>query len=378
MEVDELSPAWIDTPAGVNKVAAACRSAERFALDTEADSLHSYFHKVCLIQVSAADQHFLIDPLALDHQDLEPLWRVVADPGLPVIMHGADYDIRVLDRDFEARIGGLLDTQVMAQILGEQKTGLGVLLELEIGITLNKKFQRANWGQRPLPDALLKYATADTAFLGELCGRFRHRLEALDRWQWVIEDSARLESVRHVPPVPDPLAFERIKGARTLRGPARNRCFSLHGWREQVAQEQDVPPFKILGNQALLQLAQKPPADRKQLAMRSGVSSRLVRQWGKQVLSCLQRPSPAPERSRHRSPVQSVSPHSTKRLLEVRDKIAAELELDPGLICPKALVQDVAAKGLPTTTAELEARGLTGWRLELLGDSFIIQLKQMT
>jgi ribonuclease D len=377
MEIGEFSPVWIDTPAGVNEVAEVCRSADYFALDTEADSLHSYFHKVCLIQVSAADQHFLIDPLALDHQDLEPLWQVVADHGLPVIMHGADYDIRVLDRDFVARIGGLLDTQVMAQILGEQKTGLGVLLEQELGIILNKKFQRANWGQRPLSDALLRYATADTAFLGALCRRFRHRLEALDRWQWVVEDSARLETVRHVQPVPDPLAFERIKGARALKGPARNRCFSVHRWRERVAQEQDLPPFKILGNQPLLLLAQKPPADRKQLAMRSGISSRLVRQWGKQVLACLQQPSPAPERSHRRSPSQLAYPQGTKRLIEVRDKIASELELDPGLICPKALVQDVVSKELPTTTTELEVRGLTGWRLALLGERFLAQLKQM-
>jgi ribonuclease D len=375
MEIDELEPVWIDTPAGIDDVVKACRSSDHFALDTEADSLHSYFHKVCLIQVTAAYQHFLIDPLTLDHQSLSPLWQVVADPALPVIMHGADYDIRVLDRDFGARIGGLLDTQVMAQMLGEQKTGLGVLLAHELGITLNKKFQRANWGQRPLSDALLRYATADTAFLDALYTCFRKRLEALDRWQWVIEDCSRLETVRHVQPVPDPLAFERIKGARSLKGRARNRCFSLHGWREQVAQDQDLPPFKILGNQALLHLAQSPPADRRQLARQSGISSRLVRQWGKQVLACLQQPSVAPERQRRKSTSQHTSPQRTKRLLEVRDKIASELELDPGLVCPKALIQDVAAKGPTSSTEELEARGLSGWRLELLGESFLTELK---
>lgn len=369
-------PIRIDSPDGVKEVASACHTAGLIALDTEADSLHSYFHKVCLVQVSADGQHFVIDPLQLDNQDLTPLWEIVAEPEVPVLMHGADYDVRVLDRDFGARIGGLRDTQIMAQLLGEKRTGLGVLLTQELGVKLNKRLQRANWGQRPLSDELLRYASADTAYLKNLCSRFRERLQHLGRWQWVKEDCARLEKVRYSAPEPDPLAFERIKGARTLKDLARNRCYSLHCWREKIARQQDLPPFKIVGNQHLLLLAESPPADRKQLARRSGISSRLVRMWGQQILEILQHPETAPERVRRRSSPPHISGESRKRvqlLLAIRDQVAAAMGLEPGLICPKALVLDLAAQTEPTSLADLEGRGLTGWRLALLGERFLAQ-----
>ena len=117
--LDDLDPIWVDTRAGVDDAVAAAVSDGRLVLDTEADSLHSYFHKVCLIQLTAGGRNFVIDPLALEADDLRPLWKVVEDPAIPVLMHGSDYDIRVLDRDYDTRIRGLVDTQIMAQILGE-------------------------------------------------------------------------------------------------------------------------------------------------------------------------------------------------------------------------------------------------------------------
>jgi ribonuclease D len=165
-----LTPEWIDTSDGVHRAAERCARAKRIALDTEADSMHSYFHKVCLIQVSANGHHMVIDPLAMDAADLRPLWEVVGDPGVPVLMHGADYDIRILDRDYDARVCGLQDTQIMAQLLGEEKTGLAALLEKELGVVLDKKYQRADWGRRPLKEAQLAYAAADTAHLGREVG----------------------------------------------------------------------------------------------------------------------------------------------------------------------------------------------------------------
>jgi len=131
---ESLQPTWVDTPDGVKEVADLCARSDRFALDTEADSMHSYFHKVCLIQVTADDRNMVVDPLALEPEDIEPLWEVVGDPAVPVLMHGADYDLRVLDRDFGAEIRGLEDTQIMARLLGEERTGLAVLIEREAGV----------------------------------------------------------------------------------------------------------------------------------------------------------------------------------------------------------------------------------------------------
>ena len=255
--LETLEPRWIDTPGGVREVAEAVRQVGRMAVDTEADSLHSYFHKTCLIQVSVNGRHFLIDPLALERSAMAPLLEALADPGIPVLMHGADYDVRVLDRDLGARIHGLEDTQVMAQLLGEPRTGLAALLEKELGLELDKRYQRADWGRRPLSRPMLAYAAADTAFLEALNERLRSRLEALGRWSWAEEEFRRLEAVRHTPAEPDPLAFERIKGVRRLRGGARDRAHALWAWRDAEARRLNVPPFKVLGNRQLLELAEE-------------------------------------------------------------------------------------------------------------------------
>ncbi len=354
-------------------MARACWNAGRFALDTEADSLHSYFHKVCLIQVSAGGQHFLIDPLALGKSALAPLLEVIGDPALPVLMHGADYDIRMLDRDFDARIRGLEDTELMARLLGEPRTGLGTLLERELGIEQDKKYQRADWGRRPLPDGMLAYAAADTAFLDPLNARLRSRLEAIGRWEWAVEEFHGMEAIRFRQTPPDPLAFERIKDVRSLRGEARDRAYTLFSWRDRQARRLDVPPFKILRNRELVDLAANPPADVSELARRPGVGPRFVRRWGKELMPVLAQPSEAPARqprSGHRQ-LSRLQLARFKGLKLARDAAARELGIEPGLLCPKALMERLATCEHPVQVpGDLARCGLEGWRLRNLGTAF--------
>ncbi len=375
--LNDLNPIWVDSPEGVEVAAATSRSAGWLALDTEADSLHSYFHKVCLIQLTADGANFVIDPLALATGDLAPLWEVVEDPDVPVLMHGSDYDLRVLDRDYDTRIRGLVDTQAMAQVLGEPKTGLAALLEKEEGVVLDKRHQRADWGRRPLTRSQVAYAAADTAFLGSLASKLRARLEELGRWEWAEEEFHKLEQVRHNQVEPNPLAFERVKGVRALRGRARDRAFTLFEWREAEAKKLDVPPFKVLGAQTLVTLAEAPPEKIADLVKVPGVGPRFVRRWGGEVLSAVSQPARAPQWQRGpRQPEAAVVVvRRMKRLGVVRDEVAAELALDPGLVCPKSCALGVASREPRCAgTADLRAAGLTGWRLELLGARFIAAL----
>jgi len=372
--MSEIRPVWIDTPKGVREAADRCAVASRIALDTEADSMHSYFHKVCLIQVSANGHHMVIDPLAVEPSDLRPLWEVVSDPALPVLMHGADYDIRILDRDYGVRIAGLQDTQIMAQLLGEEKTGLAALLEKELEIRLDKRYQRANWGRRPLNAGQLAYAAADTAHLGDLADRLRARLEELGRWEWAREDFLKLEGVRNSTADPDPIVFERIKGARGLRGAARDRLFSLHQWRDQQARSRDIPPFKILGNKPLLAMAEKPPSDLEQLGELEGVGPNAVRRWGRDLLRLINRPRRAPKRVRSpRPPTPDAAERKRlKRMLATRDAKAEELGIQAGLLCSRGAAEAVSShKPLCTTVRDLAEAGFEGWRLEVLGDAFL-------
>ena len=374
---ENLVPQWVDTAAGVREAAELCARSSRLALDTEADSMHSYFHKVCLIQVTADGQNVVIDPLALVPGDLDPLWKVVGDPVVPVLMHGADYDLRVLDRDYGAAVRGLQDTQIMARLLGEERTGLAFLLERETGHQLDKRFQRADWGRRPLSAEQIAYAAADTAYLELLADHLRGRLEALGRWAWALEEFRKLEEVRHVAAEPDPLAFERIKGARALRGEARDRLFALHGWRDQQAQRLDVPPFKVLGNRQLLALAEEPPGDMERLRKVEGVGRRAVGRWGRKILELVRSPKPAPARvTTPRAPaLEPDARRRLKRLLAARDARAQDLGIEPGLLCPRGCAEQVAAREPRcSNSAELAAAGFEGWRLEVLGEDFLSAL----
>jgi ribonuclease D len=241
---------------------------------------------------------------------------------------------------------------------------------------LDKRYQRADWGRRPLSSEQLAYAAADTAFLIALAVRLRTRLEKLGRWTWAGEEFRRLERVRHQPEKPDPLAFERIKGARSLRGDARDRLHELYAWRDDEARKRDLPPFKVLGNRQMLVLAQQPPADLKQLTQVEGLGSRFARRWGREIVRRLQRPRGAPPRpvgERRRSASAEIR-RRMQRLLDARDRTAARLDLQPGLICPKALVEAVAEK--PDILDAAEGSDFTGWRLEVLGEPFKHALRE--
>lgn len=376
---ETLAPIWVETRRGVDEVAGTAASAGLMALDTEADSLHSYFHKVCLVQVSVAGCHYLIDPLVLGGAGLAPLLEVVGDPGVITLMHGADYDVRMLDRDFGARIRGLHDTQIMAQLLGEPRTGLGSLLEGELGITLDKRFQRADWGRRPVPQPMMAYAAADTAFLEPLADRLRHRLEELGRWRWAAEDCARLEAVRFRAPSDADLGFERVKGGRNLKGEERDRLASLFAWREEQAQSLDRPPFRVLGNAQLVDLATSPPQTPAEMAERNGLGPRFVRRWGVQVLRVLATPDPAPRHRHAGRQTQLTSPQRklAQRLAAERNDVAGRLGIEAGLLCPRAVLEALACCPAPTPSgADLERCGLIGWRQELLGERFTGCLKE--
>jgi ribonuclease D len=366
-----LKPELIDEPAGVARVCARATDAGVVALDTESDSLHSYYHKLCLIQLSFAGEHAVLDPLALERESLRPLADLLADPGVDKVFHGADYDLRVLHRDLGARVVRLRDTQLAAQLLGEGQTGLAALVEREAGITLDKRHQRADWGSRPLSAELLAYAAGDTAYLELVRGRLAERLTAIGRFGWWEEECLALESVRWEPPVPDPLAFERIKGARRLAGEARDRLAALHAWRERGAAAGDVPPFKILRAETMLALAETPPADLGVLALVPGVGQTTVRRHGREILRVLAQPPPAPPRERReRAPVDREREARVRQARTVRDGLARELSLDPGVLAPRSALELVADR---RPREERDLAGCLGrrWRTEVLAPALL-------
>jgi ribonuclease D len=292
-------------------------------------------------------------------------------------MHGADYDIRVLDRDYDASIHGLQDTQIMAMMLGENKTGLAALLESAFDIHLDKKYQRADWGRRPLTEGMVAYAANDTAHLQSLVKVLRGRLEALDRWEWTNEEFRRLERVRHHVVEKDSRAFERVKGVSALKGVARARAYSLFEWRDSQAQKRNIPPFKILGNASLTAMSLAVPEGPRAMGKVPGLGPRFVQRYGKEVAELLNTPLKAPEY--HRPPRQPPVDAGTKkriaRLIEARDAVAEKLQIDRAVLCPRAMIEAVAGLGSGIDDGAFDDAGLTGWRREQLSAAFLTVLE---
>jgi ribonuclease D len=196
----------------------------------------------------------------------------------------------------------------------------------------------------------------------------------LERWAWAEEECRKLEKVRHTQVDPDPLAFERVKGARSLRGAARDRLYSLYEWRDQQARSRDIPPFKILGNKALMAMAEHAPSNLEELGEIEGVGPRAVRRWGRNLFRMIARPRRSPERVRPpKPPTPDASERKRlKRLLAARDARAGALGIQAGLLCPRGVAEAVASHRPPCgTRRELDKAGLEGWRLMVVGDDFL-------
>jgi ribonuclease D len=204
-----------------------------------------------------------------------------------------------------------------------------------------------------------------------LADRLRSRLEKLGRWPWAEEEFRRQEGVRHEPQEPDPFSFERVKRAKALKGIDRDRLYSLFEWRDRVARRLDLPPFKVLGNRPMLELATAPVEDGSAMAKLPGLGPRFARRWGREVARVLAKPRRAPRRRpSERDPGLSAAVlRRAKRLAELRDEAAAELAIQPGLLCPRALILELAANR--PGVGELGRCGLVGWRRKVLGEAFV-------
>lgn len=338
----------------------------RVALDTEADSFHSYRSKLCLIQLSFCGRNAVIDPLGVTIRELEPLAALLADPSIPVFVHGADYDVRILDRDLGVRVTGIRDTQAAALLLGEEQTGLAALLGTYLGTVLDKRFQRADWGARPLSRELLCYAVNDTAHLESLAELLEARLRALGRLAWWVEECQALETVCWEAPAPDPLAFERIKGASSLAGDPRDRLAALFRWREDVAAARDVAPFRIVRNEVLLEVAKAGPNTLSDLGEIAGVGPGVARRWGREMLDVMREVSPAPARVvRPRMPVDRAREERVRSLRDARDHRAKELCVAPGVLAPRSALESVVDHP-PEGEEDLKDLLQRRWRAEVL------------
>lgn len=366
---------WIRSVPDLERFAAGLQGCAALALDSEADGLHHYVVKVCLVQIATdSGQAVLVDPLAC--RDLSALGPLLADPQVVKVLHGADYDVTSLKRDFGLRFEGLFDTMIAARFLGRRELGLQAVAAAELGVTLSKDNQRDDWSQRPLSPKQEEYALADVRHLLALHGRLRDALLACGRLDWVLEECAAVSALEPAPRTPEAEGFLRVKGAGRLSRRALAVLREVWSWRERVAEATDLPPFRVLSTEPLLALAEQAPRNEADLRGLRGLSP-AARRHSADVLAAIARALALPERELPSMPrnVRPVLADAVRARIEAlrtwRAGVAAGLDLDTSIVLPQRLL-DKVAEAAPRRLDELaDLPGLRRWRVETFGPGLL-------
>ena len=369
-------PVWVRTADDLGALAERLRGAAAIAVDTEADSLHHYPGKLCLVQLADDRGHaHLVDPLTLP--SLAALGPLFADPGIVKIFHAADNDLGYLKRLYGFTVAHLFDTALAARLLGVTSLSLDGLLIQYLGVEPVKSRQKDDWSHRPLSAEQETYALNDVLHLIPLRQRLTAELEAKGRLGWVEEECAALAALVMPDKVADPEAYLRLKGAKDLdrRGLAILR--ELHQAREALALRLDRPPFMILGNESLVGLAAKRPHSNEDILAVPGCTVNVLRRSGPPILEAVARGEAMPEDAlpvRQPAPRPNV-PAAVRRRAEAlrawRGLAAKELGLDPGVLFPQRLIDRLAAEPPAGRRALEQVEGVRRWRAELFGDALL-------
>ena len=370
MDGDIFSHEWIETLPRLEEAARILGQAEIIGVDLEADSMYHYFEKVCLLQIAAESASYVLDPLAL--RDLSALHPVFSNPRIRKVFHGADYDIRSLYRDFRLEVKNLFDTQLACKFLGLRETGLEALLRSRFQVELNKKYQRADWSRRPLSPEMVEYAAMDGRYLIPLARMLEKELGEKGRLSWVEEECLFMREVRFTGLSHAPL-YLRVKGAYLLDPRSLAVLEALLGFREAQAQKADIPPFKVLGNEALLGLAMKKPLSPEELETGKVLSRKQIDRYGTRLLQEIHRAMALPDEDlpvyprEARPELSSPVRQRVKALKTWRDMRAKTLGIEPGILLNNALINALALKN-PRSMKELESiPGLKKWRQNHFG-----------
>jgi ribonuclease D len=360
-------PILVTTQASLLRTAEALARQPLVAVDTEANSLYAYREQVCLIQFSIPEVDYLVDPLALE--DLSPLASIFADPHIEKIFHAAEYDLIILQRDFAFTFNNLFDTMMAARILGLKSVGLSALLQSEFGVRVNKKYQRANWGRRPLPPEMLAYAQLDTHYLIPLRQRLKDRLVSRQRWDLAQEDFRRACLVDNNHHEPKTVNCWRINGVQDLTAKQTAVLHELCHFRDQKACALDRPLFKVIGDKALLNIAITCPDSLGKLEQVPGISNKQVRWIGPELVAAVKRGRQKnPPRQPHRARPSDEYLERVEALRQWRKTTGRRLGVESDVVLPKDLLLTLAEENPRTRAQVRHILQTVPWRLETFGE----------
>jgi len=343
---------WVDQPLKLQQVVEELSSQNIISVDTESNSLYAYQEQVCLIQFSTPKKDYLIDTIAL--RDLSPLGEIFRSASILKVFHAAEYDLICMFRDFGFHFNFLFDTMIAARTLGYQKVGLGDLMAQFFDLHIDKKYQRANWGKRPLKEEMLAYARLDSHFLIPLQEKLRAELKESDRWDLALEDFRRLTKGIEDTTESCITDFWKLPGAHKLDPHKAAVLKSVYQFREEKAEDQDRPTFKVISHRALVSIAEECPQSANELEHCHSMSRKLVSRYGKGLLKAvrqgLQCPPEYPPQYHH--PTNSTL-NRIEALRDWRKHVGRQMQVPSDVVLPRDVLTRIAWKN-PQDIATLE------------------------
>jgi ribonuclease D len=368
---------YLDKPEQVDRFLNEISSVKELALDTEGASFHRFLDRIYLLQLSTREHSAIIDPLPVGSP--AGLGQLLQSNSVEVVFHDADYDLRLLHQDYGWHVTNIFDTRIASQLLGIKSFGLAALLEQFFGVKLDKKHQRADWSMRPLTADMLDYAAQDTRYLLQLKDHMKGALTRRGRLHWAHEEFAKLEGTRWEAEE-GMEGFLRLKGARDLSRPELAVLREVANWRDTVAAQLDRATFRVMGNEVLFELARRTPKSVSELSAIKGMPKGMIERAGADIVAAVRRGTEVPEAELPKFPrgqrwnKDRDFDERVARLKGVRDSAASRLELDPGVLCSRERLENIARSGAKTIDDLASVPDLRRWQIEEMGAGFIAAL----
>jgi len=345
-------PVWVDNKKTLDRLIEDLSVQSRIAVDTESNSLHAYRERVCLIQFSIPKKDYVLDPLAIDNLDL--LAPIFTSPKIEKIFHAAEYDLICLRRDFGFKFAHLFDTMQAARILGYQHVGLDHVLAEKFGIKVDKRHQKADWGARPLTAAQIDYARQDTHYLFALRDLLEQELHEKGRWELAQDDFVLACHVDEPREKLNGSSWKKFGARKDVSHRELTILSELCVYRDSIAEKMDRPPFKVMPDSMLLNIARNLPEKDVDL-ISIGLSPRQIHLWGEDILVAIKRGVDAPlvKREQAKRPSEAVI-RRLEKLKTWRKKAAAEIKVESDIVLPKRFLS-ILSESPPKSLNELQS-----------------------
>ena len=368
---------YLDKPEQVDRFLNEISAVKELALDTEGASFHRFLDRIYLLQLSTREHSAIIDPLPIGSP--RGLGELLQSKSVEVVFHDADYDLRLLHQDYGWHVTNIFDTRIASQLLGIKSFGLAALLEQFFDVKLDKKHQRADWSMRPLTPDMLEYAAQDTRYLLQLKDHMTGELTRRGRLHWAKEEFTRLEGTRWEAEE-SMEGFLRLKGARDLTRQELAVLREVANWRDTVAAQLDRATFRVMGNEVLFELARRAPKSVSELGAIKGMPKGMIERGGADIVAAVRRGVEVPEAELPKFPrgqrwnKDRDFDERVARLKAVRDSAATRLDLDPGVLCSRERLENIARSGAKSVEELMAVPDLRRWQIEEMGGGFIAAL----